>query len=267
MQLLQVKGAAIPVIGLGTWRLRGKEAFSITEQALNIGYRHIDTAQMYANEEEIGKAIKNAGVERDQLFLTTKVWWENLHPSKFTRSVEASLTKLRVDQVDLLLIHWPHPDLELAVYLDELMAVQKKGYTRFIGVSNFSPAQVEQALARGAELITNQVEYHPFLDQSEVLEVCRRHGLTLTAYAPIARGRVLEDATIREIAGRHGKTPVQVTLRWHLQQAGVIAIPKTSTPARLAENIDLFDFELSNEDMQQITALTQEEKRLINPDF
>lgn len=265
MKYVSANGADIPALGLGTWELRGAEAQRITEQALAAGYRHIDTAQMYGNEREIGKAL--ASIDREALFLTTKVWWENLPGSKFSRSVEASLTHLRVDYVDLLLIHWPHPELPLEEYLEELVRVQEQGSARHIGISNFTPQQVERAVATGARLVTNQVEYHPLLDQSAVLEACRRHGLSLTAYTPLAKGEALQIDVVTGIARRHGRTPAQVTLRWLVQQQDVIAIPKTSTPERLAENLNIFDFRLSDEEMAQIGALTRRGKRLVDPVF
>lgn len=267
MEYVKANGATIPALGLGTWMMRGKEVRQITEKAIDAGYRHIDTAQMYGNEREIGKAIAGAGIDRNELFLTTKVWWENLETSKFSRSVEASLTHLGVDQVDLLLIHWPHPSLELETYLGELVRMQEQERTRHIGISNFTPDLVDRAVATGARLVTNQVEFHPLLDQSAILRTCRRHGLSVTAYAPLARSKVLNMETITGIARRHEKTPAQVTLRWHIQHRDVIAIPKTSTPERLEENLDIFDFRLSDEEMEHISALARRDERLVNPEF
>jgi len=267
MNYVYANDAVIPALGLGTWQLKGKTAQRITEQALEVGYRHIDTAQMYGNEGAIGKALTSSSVDRSALFITTKVWWENLEGNKFSRSVEASLTQLGIDYIDLLLIHWPHPKLEPESYLEHLVRMQEQERTRHIGVSNFPPALVERVVATGARLVTNQVEYHPFLDQSAVLATCRNHGLSLTAYTPLAKGKALTTDPISNIARRHGKTPAQICLRWHIQQDAVIAIPKTSTPARLKENIDLFDFQLSNHEMAQITALSQHDERLVDPEF
>lgn len=266
MEYVDVKGAKIPVLGLGTWMLQGTEAQKITEKALETGYRHIDTARMYGNEDMIGKALQASGVDRDELFITTKVWWEDLKPEKFQRSVENSLADLRTDHVDLLLIHWPHPSLPVADYIELLTDAQEKGTAIHIGVSNFTPQLIEESVATGAELVNNQVEYHPFLDQSAILQACRRHDLSLTAYAPLARGRVTRDRIIREIGEKHGKSAAQVTLRWLIQQKGVIAVPKTSTPARLEENFDLFDFRLSEAEMQKINRLTTENERIVDPE-
>lgn len=267
MQYVKVKGAEIPALGLGTYKLRDREATDIIREALDVGYRHIDTAQMYANEREVGKAIQLSGLDRDEVFLTSKVWWTNLPHDKFMRSVESSLTQLQVDQLDLLLIHWPHPDLELEHYLEELVRMREQGRTRFIGVSNFTPDLVQRAAAFDDGLVTNQVEYHPYLDQSSLLKTCRKQGLSLTAYAPLAHARVTDDPKLRTIGEKHGKTAAQVTLRWHLQQEGVIAIPKTSSPERLRENFELFDFELSGEEMNAIFNLTEKDNRLIDPAY
>ena len=243
------------------------EAGQITEQALAAGYRHIDTAQMYGNEREIGKALARRPIDRDDLFLTTKVWWENLETSKFARSVEASLTHLGVDYVNLLLIHWPHPQLELEGYMEELGRMQKQERTRYIGISNFTPDLIDRAVDTGARLVTDQVEFHPLLDQSSTLRACRRHGLSLTAYAPLARGKALTSGVITDIARHHEKTPAQITLRWHIQHRDVIAIPKTSTPERLEENLNVFDFQLSDDEMKRISALAKRDQRLVDPEF
>ncbi len=266
MHIIHAKRARIPAIGLGTWQLRGKEARSVTEKALELGYTHIDTAQMYGNEDEIGKAVQASGIDRDDLFLTTKVWWENLDATRFLDSVRESLSKLKVDHTDLLLIHWPHPELPMRAYLESLMEARDAGYTRFVGVSNFTAEMVKEASADFPELVTNQVEYHPYLDQSRVLAACQNYGLVLTAYAPIARGRVLNDKTLGEIGRKYGKSPVQVTLRWHVQQ-GVVAIPKTSHPDRLKKNLDIFDFSLTEAEMEAIFGLTREKDRLVDPEF
>jgi 2,5-diketo-D-gluconate reductase B len=266
MEYVKVKGAKIPAIGLGTWLLQGIEAQRITEKAIAAGYRHIDTARIYGNEEAIGKALEASGIDRHQLFITTKIWWEDLGPEKFNRSVENSLAGLRTPYVNLLLIHWPHPDLPVASYLERLMEAQAQGAATHIGVSNFTPELIDEAVATGANLVNNQVEYHPFLDQSAILNACHRHGFSLTAYAPLARGRVTRDKTIREIAQKHGKTPAQAALRWLIQQKDVIAVPKTSRPARLVENFDIFDFQLDNEDMQRINALKKQDERIIDPE-
>lgn len=267
MQYVQTKNAKIPALGLGTYKLRGESATHIVEQALDLGYRHIDTAQMYGNEREVGKALHLSSVDRDDIFLTSKVWWENLPLHKFARSVESSLTQLQTDFVDLLLIHWPHPELELETYLEELVRMRDQGRTRHIGISNFNNDLTRQAARFDDGIVTNQVEYHPYLDQSSLLKTCRRHNISLTAYAPIAHARVTTDPKLREIGETHGKSAAQVTLRWHLQQEDVIAIPKTSSPKRLKENLDIFDFELSETEMEEIFGLTRQQNRLVDPAF
>ncbi len=267
MYNVSVKGAEIPVLGLGTWQIKGDDGCRLISKAIELGYRHIDTAPLYENEAEVGNALSSAGIDRRELFITTKVWWESLYRDKFWRSVETSLAKLQLDTVDLLLIHWPHPSLPVEAYLEDLMRVQEQGMARFIGVSNFTPSLLGRAVATGAELVTNQVEYHPLLDQSATLEAGRRHGLSLTAYTPLARGRIFTKPTINDIARAHGKSAAQVTLRWLIQQEDVIAIPRTATPARLEENLDIFDFELTEEEMSQIFALASPKGRLVNPGF
>ncbi len=265
MTFVEIKGAKIPALGLGTWRLEGTDAKDLVENALEIGYRHIDTAQMYGNENEVGHAIRGSGVPRQELFITTKVTLGNLERTKFHKSVEESLRKLRLEQVDLLLIHWPHPQIRMEDYLEDLVAVQEEGLTKHIGISNFTSIQIARAVNFAPNLINNQIEYHPFIDQRKVWKACRQHGLTLTAYSPLAQGRVSQNQALATIGSKYGKTCVQVALRWLIQQEGVIAIPKTASLKRLQENLEIFNFELDQDDMAQIFALTKANNRLVNP--
>jgi diketogulonate reductase-like aldo/keto reductase len=267
MQNIILKNATIPALGLGTFQLPDDTAREITATALSAGYRHIDTAQIYRNEEGVGTAIQNAGIARDEIFLTTKVWRESLSRQDFLPSVEESLHKLRTDYVDLLLIHWPNPSVAIPEYMDQLMEAQRKGYTKYIGVSNHPTALLDQVLATGADIITNQVEYHPLINQTKLYNYLREKGITLTAYSPIAQGKVLGNTTLQGIAEKYGKNEVQVSLRWLLQQEGVLAIPRTSKAERLASNIDIFDFELTPEEVSQIDQLKQENTRVVNPSF
>ncbi|MHA6250109.1 aldo/keto reductase [Pontibacter sp. CAU 1760] len=267
MKNINVKNATIPALGLGTYQLQGNTALSLVQAALGVGYRHIDTAQMYNNEEAVGKAIQQSDVARSDMFLTTKVLPSNLGKKDFMPSVEESLRKLKVDAVDLLLVHWPNPEVPVAEYMGELMRAQEKGYTKYIGVSNHITALLDEVLATGADIITNQVEYHPFLNQSKLYSYLRDKGLTLTAYSPIAHGKVVGDSTLKQLGEKYGKNEVQITLRWLMQQEGVLAIPRTSKTQRLEENIAVFDFELTPAEMQQIDKLTQENNRLIDPSF
>ncbi|MCJ8166089.1 aldo/keto reductase [Pontibacter sp. E15-1] len=267
MKTIQLQNTAVPALGLGTFQLEGDTALNMVQAALAMGYRHIDTAQMYNNEEAVGAAIKASGVARQDVFLTTKVLPSNLAKKDFLPSVEESLRKLKTDAVDLLLIHWPNAEVPVAEYMGELMKAREKGYTRHIGVSNHTTALLDQVLATGADIITNQVEYHPFLSQDKLYQYLRAHGIALTAYSPIAHGKVMGNATLQQLGEKYDKNEVQITLRWLLQQDGVLAIPRTSKESHLQSNIDVFDFELTQEEMQQIDALKQADNRLISPSF
>lgn len=266
MLRINIKGASIPVLGLGTWRLEGTDAKDLVQDALEMGYRHVDTAQMYANENEVGHALRGSGIQREELFVTTKVTIDNLERSKFHKSVEESLRKLRLDWVDLLLIHWPHPEMRMENYLEDLVLVKEEGLAKHIGISNFTTSQIARAVNFAPDLINNQIEYHPFLDQRKVWKACRQHGLSLTAYSPLAKGLVSENKVLAEIGSKYDKTGAQVALRWLIQQDGVAAIPKTASRQRLKENLEIFDFQLTSEDMDLIFALTEADNRLINPD-
>ena len=248
MQSVKAKGFDIPIVGLGTWMLRGRECARLVEQAIRLGYRHIDTAQMYDNEREVGEGLRASGVKRDQVFLTTKIWPTHFAPNDLVRSLKESLVKLRMSDVDLVLLHWPNPQVPLVETLGALARVRQQGLARHIGVSNFTVALIEEAVAAcPAPLVCDQVEYHPYLDQTKVGEACARHGMALVAYSPIARGRIRNDRALLRIGDRYRKSAAQVCLRWLVQQ-GVAAIPRTSKLERLSENIEIFDFELSEED-------------------
>jgi 2,5-diketo-D-gluconate reductase B len=267
MQFVEANGATIPAIGLGTWELRGRACARLVEQALRLGYRHIDTAQIYENEREVGEGLRASGARRDDVFVTTKVWTTHFAPNDLERSTKESLARLRLSEVDLLLLHWPNPQVPLQETLGALARVKQLGMARHIGVSNFTVALVEQAVASCPEpLVCDQVEYHPYLDQAKVLEACARHGLAVVAYSPVAKGRVKNDATLARIGQAHGKTGAQVCLRWLVQQ-NVSAIPRTSRIERLSENIDIFDFVLSGEEMRQISLMGSAKGRLTDFGF
>jgi diketogulonate reductase-like aldo/keto reductase len=252
----------MPVIGLGTWQLEDGEVQPLVEKALELGYRHIDTAQSYRNEQHVGAALAATGVSRGDIFLTTKVWVDQFAQGDLQKSVEASLKRLKVPQVDLLLLHWPKPKPALAETMAALNDVRDRGLTRAIGVSNFPSAVLAKAQAASdAQLATNQVEYHPYLSQKTVIAKARVLGCTVTAWSPLAQGRVADDPVLIEIGQAHGKTPGQVTLRWQVQQ-GVVTIPRTRNPARLAENFDIFDFALSDTEMGRIFGLARPDGRL-----
>ena len=264
----EAHGARIPAIGFGTFQLGGDDAQRMVREALAMGYRHIDTAQMYRNEESVGQGLGQAGVPREDIFLTTKVWPDRFHAGDLQRSADESLKRLRSDYVDLLLLHWPNPEIDLHETLDALMDVQARGKARFIGVSNFTNALVDDAVAFCGEgkLITNQVEYHPFLSQQSVKARLEHYGMALTAYSPLAQGRVFGDAVLKEIGDAHGKNEAQVALRWLVQQ-GVAAIPRTTKVENAASNFDVFDFSLTDEEVARIDNALQGDGRVVNPSF
>lgn len=266
MDYIKIRGIDIPALGMGTWQLEGKGCVKALEKAFAAGYRHIDTAQIYQNEAEVGTALKDSGLKREEIFLTTKIWMDRLNDGDLQKSVDESLKKLKTDYVDLLLIHWPVTDVPFKEQLRALTSVLEAKKTRLIGVSNFTVAQMREVVEDiTAPIVTNQVEYHPFLSQKPVLDYIRAHDMFLTAYSPLARGKVEEPAVIREIAARHGKSPGQVTLRWLIQQGNVAAIPKAASEKHITGNIDIFDFRLSDGEMAQIHALARPDGRLINP--
>jgi len=268
MQFVEANGGArIPAIGLGTWELRGRSCARLVEQALKLGYRHIDTAQVYENEREVGEGLRASGVKRDDVFVTTKVWTTHFAPNDLERSTKESLARLRLSEVDLLLLHWPNPQVPLAETLGALARVRKLGMSRHIGVSNFTVALIEQAVRLCEEpLACDQVEYHPYLDQAKVLEACARHGMAVVAYSPVAKGRVKNDQALARIGHAHGKSAAQVCLGWLVQQ-NVPAIPRTSKIERLSENIDIFDFELSDEEMRMVFQMGTAKGRLTDYGF
>jgi len=263
MHKVDANGAAIPALGFGTWQLSGDTARRMVEAALAMGYRHVDTAQMYGNEAEVGAALRGSGLRRGELFVTTKVWPDRFRAGDLQRSAEESLARLGLDQVDLLLLHWPSPTVPLAETMEALNDVAARGWARHLGVSNFTTALLDEAIRLSERpLATNQVEYHPFLRQEAVLTACRRHGMALTAYCPLARGRVFSDPTLARIAQRHGRTPGQVALRWLVQQEGVVAIPRSSSPEHARANFALFDFALDEQEMDEIAALAAPQGRI-----
>jgi len=267
MNFVEANGAKIPAIGLGTWELRGRTCSRIVEQALRLGYRHIDTAQIYENEREVGEGLRASGVRRDEVFVTTKVWTSHFAPNDLERSAKESLARLRLTDVDLLLLHWPNPQIPLTETLGALARAKQLGLARHIGVSNFTVALIEEGAAACPEaLACDQVEYHPYLDQTKVKDACARHGMALVAYSPVAKGRIKNDRALARIGERYRKSAAQVCLRWLVQQ-NVSAIPRTSKLERLSENINVFDFELSDEDMSQISAMGSAAGRLTDFGF
>jgi diketogulonate reductase-like aldo/keto reductase len=268
MQIIKVQGQAVPALGYGTWKLRGEECVTGVRAALDIGYRHIDTAQIYENEGEVGKAIEAGGVARSEIFLTTKVWIDHVRDGDLQKSVTDSLARLRTDYVDLLLIHWPVETVSFREQMKALREMQDKGLARLIGVSNFTVAQMKDVTGDlGVAIACNQVEYHPYLDQKPVLDFVRGRDMFMTAYSPVARGLVMEDETMRDIADKYNKTPAQISLRWLIQQDRVAAIPKAANPKHAQANFDIFDFALTDADMAAIHKLARPDGRMINPDW
>jgi diketogulonate reductase-like aldo/keto reductase len=256
---------AIPALGFGTSPLTGGVPTDAIVAALKAGYRHIDTARKYGTEPAVAEAMRASGVPRKDIFLTTKVSHENLRAGDFARSVDESLAALQVDYVDLLLVHWPNPEIALAETMPALAKAKRQGQARHIGVANFNTALLEQAIKLCPEpLVALQAEYHPFLDQSKLLAAVRRHGLVFIAYCPLGRGRLFGDPVLAEIAGKRGRTIAQVALRWLLQQ-NVAAIPFSSKPQRIADNFNVFDFTLSDDEMKRIAALKRADGRVANP--
>lgn len=262
---LHAHGADIPAIGFGTGSL-GAHCGEVVAAALAAGYRHIDTARKYGSEPGVGAGLRASAVPRADIFLTTKVSHEHLRADDFARSLEASLTTLGVDYVDGLLVHWPNPEVPLAETMAALAKAKRQGLARHLGVANFNVALLDRASRLCPEpLVTLQAEYHPYLDQSKLLDACRRRGLVLTGYCPLGRGRLVDDPVIGEIARHKGRTAAQVALRWIIQQGGVVPIPRSSNPRRVAENFDVFDFALSTDEVTRIAALARPDGRIADP--
>ncbi len=264
MQIIEANGAKIPALGLGTWQLNGAVGARIVEQGLRLGYRHLDAALIYGNEREVGEGLRASSVKREDVFITTKVPHTELAPPALERAVKQSLANLRVSDVNLLLIHWPNPQIPLAETLGAMCKMKQAGYARHIGVSNFTVALVDEAVKLSSEPIaTNQVEWHPYLDESKVKAACEKHGIAVTAYCPIARGRIGGDETLARIGKTHGKSAAQVSLRWLVQQNAVV-IPRTSKVERLSENMAIFDFALSDAEMAEIGQLAKAGGRVVS---
>ena len=261
---LSARGAEIPAIGFGTSSLGN--CGEIVANALKAGYRHIDTAWKYGTERGVGEGMRASGVPRSEIFLTTKVTHEYLRADDFARSVDESLKNLGVDHVDLLLVHWPNPEIPLSEPMPALAKAKRQGLTRHIGVANFTIALLDEAIRLCPEPLVNlQAEYHPHLDQTKLLEACRRRGLIFTAYCPLGRGRLLRDPVLADIAARKGRPLAQIALRWLVQQGNIIPIPRSSNAGRMAENLDVFDFALTDEEMKRISALKRPDGRIADP--
>ena len=259
-------GGEMPKLGLGTWPMRGAECRRAVESALAMGYRHIDTAEMYGNEADIGAAIAASGLPRGELFVTTKVWWDHLTPSGIRAACEASLARLRLDRADLYHIHWPSPDMDLDAALGAMARLKEDGLARAVGVCNFPPGLLRRALGTGAPIACVQVEHHVYLSQERLLAVARPAGIPLVSYSPTAKAAGETDPVLQGIARKHGRTPTQVALAWLLEQDGVAAIPKAASEANQRANLEAVSLRLDDEDRRAIAGLPKN-RRLVDPDF
>lgn len=267
MKDFKLSNSKIPQLGFGTYQLRGDECVKAVETAIDVGYTHIDTAEIYGNEEEVGKAI--AKIDRKDLFITSKIWRSSLSYRGVMQSCNETLKKLDTDYLDLYLIHWPNKNAPYPEVFEAMYGLIKQGKIKNVGVSNFTIKHLTEAFKHakeaGVEISVNQVEFHPFLYQKELLDFCKEHNVVLTGYSPIARGKVLKHPLLQQIGEKHDKTAAQVALRWSLQK-DVVVIPKSGNPDRIQENFEVFDFELSSTDMKKIDDI-KERNRLINPNF
>ena len=263
--------ANIPVLGLGTWQSTGQDCVDVVSQALKMGYEHIDTAQAYGNEKEVGQGIKQSGVSRDKFFLTTKIFPDDMkfEPEKLIAAAKRSLADLDTDYVDLLLLHWPDDRVPLSETIPALCELQKQGLTRHIGVSNFNIANIIEAEKYAdVPIVVNQVEFHPFIKQKTLQTFLNNHHILLEAYSPLARGDVFDNEIIKEIADKHNVTPAQISLAWILSDKHRIAIPKTSNPDHLQGNLDAINVQLSADDIEKISSLARTDGRKIkHPDY
>ena len=266
MHFVTAGGAALPALGFGTYGMARPEMLRMIPAALQAGFRHIDTAQIYRNEAEVGECVAASGLRRQDLFLTTKIWVANYPERAFARSVDDSLRNLRTDYIDLLLLHWPSSAVPLAEQIAGLNAAVQAGKVRRVGVSNFNQALLGEAVKlSAAPIVTNQVEYHPYLNQALLIDACRRHGVSVTAYCGMAVGRVFDEPVLKDIAAGQRKTVAQIVLRWLLQQDGVIALSRSVKPDRIASNMQVFDFALSPAEMLAIHDLARDGSRIVDP--
>jgi 2,5-diketo-D-gluconate reductase B len=265
---LSAQGAKIPVVGYGTMLYPIPErAVELIAGSLECGYRHIDTARKYGSEKWVGEGIRASGVPRKDIWVTTKVTEENAKVDDFERSLDISLKTLGLDYVDLLLIHWPQPNVPLEETLGALAKARRSGLAKNIGVSNFTVALLDEAVGKCSEpLLTNQIEYHAYIRQDKVIATCRKHGLLVTCHVPLARGAILKDPVIMKVANSHGKTTAQVALKWLVQQPNIVVVPRALEHSEIKENIDIFDFELTGSEMDQISGLGDRNQRLVDPE-
>lgn len=262
-----IQGIDVPEIGLGTFKLIGKECEQTVKLALNLGYRHIDTAQVYKNEREVGEGIKQAHIPREELFVTTKIWNTNMEPDDVIKSTERSLQDLDIPYIDLLLIHWPNPEVDIEQTIEAMLSIRDQGKALNIGVSNFPMKHLKEVNDElAAPIFCNQVEYHALLGQFDLLDYAAENDLMVTAYSPLGQGQVLENSLIKDLAKKYEKTPAQIALRWLIEQEQVVVIPKASTRQHLEENKDIYDFILEDDDFYAIDEL-RKDNRIVRPEF
>jgi 2,5-diketo-D-gluconate reductase B len=265
MQFVEAHGARIPQIGLGTMTLKEEVCVEAVKTALQLGYRHLDTAAYYGNEKENGEGLRQSDIKRGEVFICTKVRHNDLKPDDFARVVDQSLANLQLPFVDLLLIHWNNPDIPFEHSVGALCKAKKDGKTKHVGVANFTAAMLDEAWAETSEpLVCNQIEMHPFINQDKVLAACQKRGMAVVAYCPIARGKVPGAEVLEHIGKAHGKSAAQISLRY-LVQRGVCAIPRTANPAHLKQNLDVFDFALTEPEMAELKKLNAANMRVVNP--
>jgi 2,5-diketo-D-gluconate reductase B len=267
MEQLQTQGINLPRLGLGTFRMQGNACRAAVESALALGYRHIDTAEMYGNEEAIGAAIASSKIARKDLHITTKVWNDNLAPDAIRRAFDTSLKKLGLDQIDLYLVHWPAPNMNLPAMFETLMRLRQEGRTRAIGVANFNVALLKKVVEDiKAPIACNQVEYHVMLDQTRLRQYLTARSIPLVAYCPLAQGRAASNETLVAIGKKHGASAAQVALKWLLDQDGVAAIPKASRTESQRANLEALNIGLDDDDRQAIASLPKNQ-RFVSPGF
>ena len=265
MDVIESHGARIPILGFGTMTLKEDQCVQLVEASLKLGYRHLDTAQMYGNEREVGSGMRGSGLKREDILLTTKVWFTQLASGDFERSVDESLERLGLPWVDLLMIHWPNAQVPLSESIAALCKMKKAGLTKHVGVANFNVAMIEEAVKLASQPIAVlQIETHPYLGQSKVIAAARRYGMAVVGYCPPARGKAPAEAVLQRIGKAHGKTPAQVALRF-LEQQQIIPIPRTSKRERLAENLGSLDLKLSEAEMAEIAKLQRPNSRIVSP--